>query len=102
MPFNVGVAYTKAPYTKELALRILSIFTSRTRNPSRTRTRRISSAAGCGPATSRSYAGTYYDPHVVAAASSGYGCKAKSPVAEVSHHCHRGSDKEPLNLTRQS
>src|SRR5260370_37839757 len=49
MPFNVGVAYSKAPCTKEFALRILSIFTSRTRNPSRTRTRRISSAAGCGP-----------------------------------------------------
>src|SRR6516225_3120721 len=47
MPFNVGVAYSKAPCTKELALRILSIFTSRTRNPSRTRTPRISSAAGC-------------------------------------------------------
>src|SRR5215470_15482340 len=30
------------------------------------------------------------------------GEKAKSPVAKVSHHCHRGSDKEPLSLTRQS
>ena len=49
MPFNVGVAYNKAPCTKEFALRILSIFTSRTRNPSRTRTRRIFSAAGCWP-----------------------------------------------------
>src|SRR5258708_38128513 len=48
MPFNVGVAYCKAPCTKEFAPRILSIFTFRTQNPSRTRTRRISSAAGCG------------------------------------------------------
>jgi hypothetical protein len=30
------------------------------------------------------------------------GESAKSPVAEVSHHCHRGSDKEPLSITGQS
>ncbi len=39
----------QARCTKEFALRMLSIFTSRTRNPSRTRTCRISSAAGSRP-----------------------------------------------------